>query len=980
MNMKNALIILCICCSQALAQNPGTNRGTTEQENNKTHVPGTSQLSKEPGAALRNQVPPAPSSVITIVGSTTYDLQTNYSSCHRIYELNGQIGLSFTTSNTFTSLFPDRGTAYNYNDGTNWLGGLPSSQMDTLAWSNIDLGANNTEYMVGHNRYTTTDYLVLLQRTPAGTGAWTKSVLPPHPQGIVCQWPKMRVGGASGNSIHVISMTYPDIGVTWNGMKGVMTYSRSQDGGATWDQVHVLLPGIDSVHYKSMKPDSYSIDARDNVVAITQGSYYNDWILWKSTDNGDTWVRTVIQAFPTAAYDELTMDTDFDSDGIADTADHVDGSQAVLIDNSDMVHCFIGRMLVTEELGSTSLTYFGKTNGLLYWNESVGANGPAVIAGAEDLDGSGAVEILNDVAPYGVSMASMPTVAMDGGTNIFLAYSAVMEWTSNGNPDPAEEQPFRNMYCMYSPDNGYSWSTPINLEPSFFDEMVYPSMARNVDSLLHIVWQMDGEPGGNLTDGDPISSNDIMYYSVDPDSLFAGVNVIPFNYHKMKGEVFFDQNQNGIKDPGDYGMSGLTLTETPGGLSAYTQANGRYIFVADTGWHTVNLNYGPNWMVTTDSTSYTVYLNSLVIDTLDFGLYPVNSVYDVETILTGGLPRCNFQIHFYVHYTNTGTEPTSGTVKMILDPQLTLTNTIPPYTSLVGDTIEWTFTNLLPYQQGMVHIISGSMGLNFGDTTYNCAEVWYNNGAGTSISTDCLQQAIVCSYDPNDKSVQPDGMYGQHYSLIADTLVYTIRFQNTGNDTAFVVRIRDTLDTWLNPATFQLKAASHTVDVTHNPPGILLFTFNNILLPDSATDEPGSNGFVKFSVQPYPNTPIGTEVYNTAYIFFDYNPPIVTNTTLNTLVDVVGMEDLSESEYGLTVYPNPAAGNATLLIQQELSQGCTLRIMDATGRQVLKDIAIVGQTIHLPVSVLSKGIYLCVLHDASGQIIGQTRFVVMKKE
>ncbi|MBL0071788.1 MAG: hypothetical protein IPP34_08230 [Bacteroidetes bacterium] len=57
----------------------------------------------------------------------------------------------------------------------------------------------------------------------------------------------------------------------------------------------------------------------------------------------------------------------------------------------------------------------------------------------------------------------------------------------------------------------------------------------------------------------------------------------------------------------------------------------------------------------------------------------------------------------------------------------------------------------------------------------------------------------------------PPGVQPSHYILKTDTLLYTVRFQNEGNDTAFTVVIRDQLSSLLNRNTVELVASSHPV-------------------------------------------------------------------------------------------------------------------------------------------------------------------------
>jgi hypothetical protein len=140
-----------------------------------------------------------------------------------------------------------------------------------------------------------------------------------------------------------------------------------------------------------------------------------------------------------------------------------------------------------------------------------------LIAEIDDIDGSGVIEIPG-VAPYQCSLTGMPTLGVDGLNHIHLAYSSVIENTTNGNPDPAKEEPFRNVYYMYSVDNGATWSTPSRIEPSDFDEQAWPCMAKRVNSTVHLTYYKDGEPGnsfqppnGDATLGDAIGQYDVIY-------------------------------------------------------------------------------------------------------------------------------------------------------------------------------------------------------------------------------------------------------------------------------------------------------------------------------------------------------------------------------------------------------------------------------------------------------------------------------------
>jgi uncharacterized repeat protein (TIGR01451 family) len=154
------------------------------------------------------------------------------------------------------------------------------------------------------------------------------------------------------------------------------------------------------------------------------------------------------------------------------------------------------------------------------------------------------------------------------------------------------------------------------------------------------------------------------------------------------------------------------------------------------------------------------------------------------------------------------------------------------------------------------------------------------------IAQDC--QPIIDSFDPNDKQVLPLGFTADRYTPTNTPLRYTIRFQNTGTDYAYRVVVVDTLSTDLDLATLQVGAVSHgyRLAVTGKAKPVLTFTFDNIMLPDSARDLAGSNGFIQFSIKPKGSLPGKTKIENYADIFFDYNEPVRTNTTVNRIYDM----------------------------------------------------------------------------------------------
>ncbi|MBP6623628.1 MAG: DUF11 domain-containing protein, partial [Chitinophagaceae bacterium] len=134
---------------------------------------------------------------------------------------------------------------------------------------------------------------------------------------------------------------------------------------------------------------------------------------------------------------------------------------------------------------------------------------------------------------------------------------------------------------------------------------------------------------------------------------------------------------------------------------------------------------------------------------------------------------------------------------------------------------------------------------------------------------------IVNSFDPNEKQVSPTSNVGA-----GQWLTYTIHFQNTGNDTAYKVVIRDTLEATLDPSTFKFLGSSHRT-IPSLSGRFLTFYFNEINLLDSVHHEPESHGWVQFKIKVKSDLPFGSEIKNHASIYFDFNSPIFTNEAVN---------------------------------------------------------------------------------------------------
>ena len=201
---------------------------------------------------------------------------------------------------------------------------------------------------------------------------------------------------------------------------------------------------------------------------------------------------------------------------------------------------------------------------------------------------------------------------------------------------------------------------------------------------------------------------------------------------------------------------------------------------------------------------------------------------------------------------------------------------------------------------------------------------------------DELCMEVVGAYDPNDKQGFPRGYGDQHYIDQNVDLTYMIRFQNTGTDTAFTVKINDEISEHLDLNTFRAIASSHSyaVDIVDRE---IIFTFDNIMLPDSFVNEPASNGWLEYEISQNIDVPLETVIENTAAIYFDFNDPIITNTTMHTVGEnylPVSIIETLENNLTLRLFPNPVKSSESLFIEEITSENITYEIFRIDGQRV----------------------------------------------
>lgn len=260
-----------------------------------------------------------------------------------------------------------------------------------------------------------------------------------------------------------------------------------------------------------------------------------------------------------------------------------------------------------------------------------------------------------------------------------------------------------------------------------------------------------------------------------------------------------------------------------------------------------------------------------------------------------------------------------------------------------------------------------------GDTNDNWVSDLINNQPlnDSDPITDIYCGVVSSSYDPNDKTGYPLGVGGQHLIQPNQQLQYVVRFQNTGSDTAFTVVVSDTLDTDMNTFTVTPGVSSHPYTFTMSGSGVLEWTFNDIQLPDSTTNEVASHGFLTFTVNQNNDLPNGTHITNEAGIYFDFNDPIITNQTdhfINNMVmtSPLTIEENTHNDNGslINAYPNPF--NDNFAVDWEGISSYDIKVYDLNGKLLIHNPNYINKS-DINLSNIQSGMYVIVTTDVDLQ-------------
>ncbi len=598
----------------------------------------------------------------------------------------------------------------------------------------------------------------------------------------------------------------------------------------------------------------------------------------------------------------------------------------------------------------SAYAYYGNGNYTFHWSNNINTFSqvglPAGTYTVTATDGNGctamAVQTLYGVANFNVSVTTTPTAC---DTSVYSG-TATAVITGAGTP------PY--FFAWYNGQNYWGGGTIIGTTQTITN--------LSYNTYLYV----------NVTDANGcIPSGGNAVYDSFP------IMLDPACYDHISGYVYYDSNSNCIMDAHEHGLTGAYITAVSASGSTYygnVDSTGFYDVEVMPGIYTVSVSlytYG-SCTISTCVTSYTDTFTTTgqISSGNNFGTNSGSPTFDLGVHMGYLGSQPGQQREYWVYYYNWGqTSVANGVLTFVHDPNITLVSTTPAYTSYnaATQTITWDIVNnlapmfWLDAQHQVIMYFDIPSTVTLGTMLTAAASISPVTGdCDPSNNSQYLVDPVTASHDPNEKEVSPAG----NLSASDTVLTYSIRFQNNGNAPANTIIVSDTLSSNVDPATVQPGASSAPYKFTMSGRGVLTFTFQGINLPDSAHGD-SSRGFVMYTVHTKKNLPIGSQINNTAFIYFDANTPIVTNTTVNVRSDHPnGISTINANAMTAIVVPNPAHEQA--LIELSGATGnVSIQITDALGNTI--QTGTTDSNIYkLDAQMFASGIYFYRATDANG--------------
>ena len=445
--------------------------------------------------------------------------------------------------------------------------------------------------------------------------------------------------------------------------------------------------------------------------------------------------------------------------------------------------------------------------------------------------------------------------------------------------------------------------------------------------------------------------------------------------YNAQGNIKYDAGSNGC-DAGDLAYPSLKFNVTSGTNSQtlILDTSGNYSIPTLGGTHTITPQFeNPTYFNVTPASVTVNFPTQLSPFIQDFCITPNGINPDMELVTIPVSPaRPGFDSMYKIKYLNKGNVQIDNvTINFGYDDSVLdyISSSILPFSQNTGS-LTWNVGTIAPFQSGEILVTlnvnspTEIPAVNAGNILNFIAVVNPTISDSTPLDNTLeLQQTVVNSFDPNDKTC----LEGQtiNSSLIGEYVHYLIRFENTGTFPAENIVVSDLINTSkFDIGTLQLVDASHNCVTRIINPNKIDFIFENINL--DFNDET-NDGYLVFKIKTLPTLLVNSTISNNANIYFDYNYPITTNTATSTFQ--VLNNSAFEFEKEFVLHPVPATNTITIEATNQIEID-SIEIYSIIGQLVL---AMPNFEKTIDISNLKVGTYFVKLNTEKGST--STKFV-----
>ena len=717
-------------------------------------------------------------------------------------------------------------------------------------------------------------------------------------------------------------------------------------------------------------------DSDEDIIALNAGD--NEMVWFENTDGsgnfGDKQVISTSCDGPTSAQmKDIDGDSDLDivltssNDNKVAWYENMDGNgnfsdeqviTTIALDVQDV------KVADIDGDGDLDVVVPSKNDDKLYWYENTNGAGSF-----------GAEHLVSDTC-NSIRSVDLNDIDGDGDMDILSSSSSSVDLSWFENTDGSGNFSAANIISENSNNSKHVFLADVDND---FDYDVIATAG------TYMRWFENTDGQGNfLQDGESIGyiGNNNINYSVsdidnDGDFDILASNNFGFKLYKnlgvvgneITGSVYLDADLNGCQNNAVL-LNDIMVSTTNGNdtFMTFSDVDGSFQLPVNQGTFSTYLDQLPDFYDVSPMSHNTDFTETGSSDIVDFCITPNTSINDLNiTIIPLDEPRPGFDVSYQLVYKNVGTNILNGTITYQYDnTKMQFNSASETLSSQTANTLNFDYVDLVPFESRNIQLnfqIFAPPITNLDDVLISLATI--NPVASDNTGTDNvfeLEEVVIGSYDPNDITcLQGDTV------LIGNAdkyLHYLIRFQNTGTADAINVRVEQQLDDKLEWNSIEIISLSHHGNVSISEGNNLVITFNEIYLSSESMNEPESHGFIAYKIKPKDNVLVGDIVSGTANIYFDFNPPIITNTANTEFV-----ENLSVEEYGLTsisIFPNPVNENL-YIVNDETNNLLEFSVFNVEGRLLVSNPLTSENRQTIDFSKFESGIYFLTIKTKQSQ-------------